>query len=96
MIQKKNSFHVQKYDQVLIDLSKLNKTSSCCNGANKLFISGGIDENNEIVDKLWIFDLVDYSVEEPIQICPKNDHSMIYIPGQYIFLVGGMMIVLYI
>jgi hypothetical protein len=86
---KKNSFHVQKYDQVLIDLSKLNKTSSCCNGANKLFISGGIDENNEIVDKLWIFDLVDYSVEEPIQICPKNDHSMIYIPGQYIFLVGG-------
>ena len=86
---KKNSFHVQKYDQILIDLSKLNQTSSCCNGNNKLFISGGIDENNEIVDKLWIFDLVDYSVEEPIQICPKNDHSMIYIPGQYIFLVGG-------
>lgn len=86
---KKNSFHVQKYDQVLIDLSKLNQTSSCCNGDNKLFISGGIDENNEIVDKLWKFDLVDYSVEEPIQIKPKNGHSMIYIPDQYIFLVGG-------
>ena len=86
---KKNSFHVQKYDQLLIDLSKLNQTSSCCNGNNKLFISGGIDENNEIVDKLWIFDLVDYNVEEPIQINPKNCHSMIYIPKQYIFLVGG-------
>jgi hypothetical protein len=86
---KKNSFHVQKYDQVLIDLSKLNQTSSCCNGNNKLFISGGIDENNKIVDKLWIFDLVDYMVEEPIQIYPKNGHSMIYIPDQYIFLVGG-------
>jgi len=86
---KKNSFHVQKYDQLLIDLSKLNQTSSCCNGANKLFISGGIDESNEIVGKLWIFDLVDFTVEDPIQIYPKNGHSMIYIPDQYIFLVGG-------
>ena len=86
---KKNSFHVQKYDQLLIDLSKLNQSSSCCNGANKLFISGGIDESNEIVGKLWIFDLVDFTVEDPIQIYPKNGHSMIYIPDQYIFLVGG-------
>ena len=86
---KNNSFYPQKYENMFLDFDKLNMTSSCCNGDNKLFISGGIVNNDEIVDKLWIFDLMDYSVDDPIKIYPKNDHSMIYIPNQYIFILGG-------
>ena len=86
---KKNSFHAQKFDQILQNLDELNSSSSCCNGDNKLFLFGGINNNGEIMDKLWIFDLVDYSVEDPIVIEKKNNHSMIYIPKNYIFIVGG-------
>ena len=72
------------------NFDELNSSSSCCNGGdNKLFASGGINNNGEIMDKLWIFDLVDYSVEDPIKIQKKNNHSMIYIPKKYIFIVGG-------
>ena len=86
---KNNSFYPQNYENMFLDFDKLNMTSSCCNGDNKLFVSGGIVNNDEIVDKLWIFDLMDYSVDDPINIYPKNDHSMIYIPNQYIFILGG-------
>ena len=86
---KNNSFHVQKFEEDLVYLEKLNNTSSWCNGNNKLFVSGGNDNNGNIIDKLWIFDLTDYSVEDPIQISGKNNHSMIYIPTKYIFIVGG-------
>ena len=85
---KKNTFHAQKFEQIDFE-RKLNQTSSCCNGDNKLFISGGIDNDGEIIDQLFIFDLNDYTVEGPIQMNPKNGHSMIYIPKYYIFFVGG-------
>ena len=86
---KNNSFHVQKFEEDLVFLEQLNNTSSCCNGDNKLFVSGGNDNNGNIIDKLWIFDLIDYNVEDPIQILGKNNHSMIYIPKKYVFIVGG-------
>ena len=86
---KNNSFHAQKFEQSLNDFDELNTTSTCCNGDNKLFVSGGMDKNHNIIDKLWIFDLVDYNVEGPIQIKRKYYHSMIYIQKNYIFFVGG-------
>ena len=86
---KKKSFQVKKYEQSLYNFDKLNNTSSYCNGDNKLFISGGIDNNGEKSDNLRIFDLGDFSVEEPLQISPKYNHSMIYIPKNYIFFIGG-------
>ena len=86
---KKKSFHAQKYENLLQDFEDLNDTSSCCNGDNKLFVSGGNKINGEIINKLWIFDLIEYNVEEPIEIPPKNNHSMIYIPKNYIFFIGG-------
>ena len=49
---KKKSFNVQKYRNE--DYEGLTSSSSCCNGDNKLFVSGGIDSNEEIIDKLWI------------------------------------------
>ena len=89
---KDNSFHVQKYELSLNGLEELNNTSSCCNGDNKLFVSGGNTNTGEIVDKLWIFDLDNYNVEEPFQIEGKINHSMIYIINnskKYVFFVGG-------
>ena len=87
---KKHLFHVQKYkDEENSNFEKLTNTSSCCNGDDKLFISGGIDSDKNIIDKLWIFDLVNYNVECLSDLAPKNNHSMIYIPSEYIFLVGG-------
>ena len=71
------------------NFEKLTNSSSCCNGDNKLFISGGIDSEENIIDKLWIFDLINYQVECLSNLAPKNNHSMIYIPSNYIFLVGG-------
>ena len=86
---KKNFFNTQKYEYTLIDFEELNNTSTCCNGDNKLFVSGGIDKNDKAVDKLWIFDLLDYNVEGPIQMNGKYSHTMIFIPKKYIFFVGG-------
>ena len=87
---EKRFFHVQKYRfEENSNFEKLTNTSSCCNGDNKLFISGGIENDEVIIDKLWIFDLIDYKVECLNDIAPKNNHSMIYIPSKYIFLVGG-------
>ena len=83
---KKHLFHVQKYkDEENSNFEKLTNTSSCCNGDDKLFISGGIDSDKNIIDKLWIFDLVNYNVECLSDLAPKNNHSMIYIPSEYIF-----------
>ena len=84
---KKKSFNVQKYRNE--DYEGLTSSSSCCNGDNKLFVSGGIDSNEEIIDKLWIFDLANYNMECIPNFVAKNNHSMIYIPNKYIFLVGG-------
>ena len=89
---KKNSFHVQKFDLTLNNFEELNNSSSCCNGDNKLFVSGGNTNTGEIINKLWIFDLDDYNIEEPIEIDGKTNHSMIYIlhkSKKYIFFVGG-------
>ena len=87
---KKRLFHVQKYkEEENPNFEKLTSTSSCCNGDDKLYISGGIDNDKDIIDKLWIFDLVTYNVECLSNLAPKNNHSMIYIPSKYVFLVGG-------
>jgi hypothetical protein len=87
---KKRIFHIQKFrHEENPNFEKLTNSSSCCNGDNKLFISGGIDNDEVVVDKLWIFDLIDYKVECLSNFAPKNNHSMIYIPSKYIFSVGG-------
>ena len=86
---KTKTFHMQKYENSLQDFENLNNTASFCNGINRLFASGGSDINGNITNLLYVFDLVDYNVEGPIEIPSKINHSMIYIPKKYIFIVGG-------
>ncbi len=86
----KKVFHIQNYKiEENNNLEKLNSSSSYCNGDNKLFVSGGISNEGEIIDNLWIFDLINYDIELISNLAPKNNHSLIYIPSNYIFLVGG-------
>lgn len=74
-----------------INLDELNNygpSSAYCNGNNILFISGGENNDGEYVDKFWIIDLITAEIES-LNMVPKKNHSMIAIPGNYIFIVGG-------
>ena len=84
---------IQTYDENIINnlgLNDYNSSSAYCNGNNQLFISGGETENNEIINKLWQIDLINNnSLNDPFIISPKKNHSMIFIPPEYVFIVGG-------
>ena len=83
---------IQTYDENIINKVGLNNyspSSSYCNGNNQLFISGGENDDCEMINKLWQIDLVNNSIYDPIMISPKKNHSMIFIPPDYVFIVGG-------
>ena len=82
---------IQKYDNEDIEKENLDdygSSSAYCNGNNYLFISGGEKNNMEIVDKLWKINLENQKIDR-FDMKPKKNHSMIYIPGNYVFIVGG-------
>ena len=86
------SLKIQTYDPITVNNLNLNyysPSSSYCNGNNHLFISGGEDKNGEIIDNFWEIDLRNQNIAEPIKIPPKKNHSMIFIPNSYVFIVGG-------
>ena len=62
--------------------------SAYCNGNDALFISGGEINNKKYVEKFWKIDL-NSSTIECINMIPKKNHSMIVLPGNYVFVVGG-------
>ena len=71
----------------LEELNNYCSSSSYCNGNNMLFISGG--ENNDInVNKFWKIDLKIAEIQS-INMSHKKNHSMIALPGNYVFIVGG-------
>lgn len=86
-----NSIHMEKLTNIPKGFESLNSTSSYCNGNNHLIISGGLDNesNDEIIDKFCIINLTNFEIDQPLEIQPKNNHNMIYIPERYIFIVGG-------
>ena len=86
------SLKIQIYDSRIINNLNLNNYSSSsayCNGNNHLFISGGEKKSGEIIDNLWEIDLKNQNIAEPVKISPKKNHSMIFIPNNYVFIVGG-------
>ena len=86
------SLKIQLYDENTINELLLNEfceSSSYCNGNNHLFISGGEKRNGEIIDNLWEIDLEEQIIAEPTKIIPKKNHSMIFIPNKYVFIIGG-------
>ena len=87
-IKNEKKFKLLKYPKELIEKTKLFNfgiTSAYCNGYNCLYLSGG--EN--CLNNFWIINLKEKILNEPIDIPPKKNHSMIYIPKSTIFFVGG-------
>ena len=83
---------IQTYDPTTVNnlfLNNYSPSSAYCNGNNHLFISGGQKKNGEIIDDFWEIDLKDQNIAEPVKIPKKKNHSMIYIPNNYVFVVGG-------
>ena len=90
--KKDKTLKIQTYDENIIQdlgLNNYSSSSSYCNGNNQLFISGGETLDNEIIDRLWQIDLINNNINDPIIIPPKKNHSMIFIPPNYVFIVGG-------
>ena len=89
-IKKEKTLKLLKFgnNNLLNELDDYNSSSAYCNGNNKLYISGGEKAKGEYAEKLWIIDLKTAEIESN-EMIPKKNHSMIIIPGNYIFIVGG-------
>ena len=86
------SLKIQTYDTITVNNLSLNDyspSSAYCNGNNHLFISGGEKKNGDIIGDFWEIDLKNQNIAEPVKIPPKKNHSMIFIPNNYVFIVGG-------
>ena len=86
------SLKIQTYDINTVNNLNLNNyspSSAYCNGNNHLFISGGEKKNGEMIEEFWEIDLKDQNIAEPVKIPKKKNHSMIFIPNNYVFIVGG-------
>ena len=89
--KKDKILKIQKYAHETVEKENLDdygSSSAYCNGKNYLFISGGEKNNMEIVDKLWKINLKNQEIEK-FNMKPKKNHSMIFIPDNYVFIVGG-------
>ena len=89
--KKDKILKIQKYENELIKkegLDNYGPSSAYCNGNNYLFISGGETKNSEILKKFWKIKL-DTQEIETFDMKEKKNHSMIYIKGDYVFIVGG-------
>ena len=75
---------IQKYD-----LNDYGPSSAYCNGNNHLYISGGIKNDNQIIDTLLDINLENNIIDGPFIISPKKNHSMIFISPDKVFIVGG-------
>lgn len=82
----------KEFDNEIIikyQLDKIGIQSAYCNGENHLFISGGVDPNNQnILDTLWDIDLKNNFSIKTFKISPKKNHSMI-LTANKVFIVGG-------
>ena len=90
---KEKNIIIQTYEKNIIEKLELNNfsnlSSAYCNGNNFLFISGGESKDSKIINKLWKVDLIRKDISDPIIISPKKNHSMICIPNNYVFIIGG-------
>jgi hypothetical protein len=66
---------------------KYNLSSSYCNGNNHLYISGGENSTND--NKFWDINLQNNSIKTYKLPDKKKNHSMIYVPNKYVFIIGG-------
>ena len=88
--KRNKGFQILNFDRNEIknsNIEKYNLTSAYCNGNNHLFISGG--ENSMNINKFWEINLQTNSIEAYDLPSMKRNHSMIFVPNKYVFIVGG-------
>ena len=86
--KNERKFRILNYNNNIIKSKNINNfdiTSAYCNGWNHLYISGGSNCSNQFLD----INLKKNTIHNPIQIPPKKNHSMIFIPKHTVFIVGG-------
>ena len=71
------------------NLKKISSGSSYCNSPDSLYISGGGVYYKNPINDFWIINKEDYSIELKKMPMSKRDHSMIYIPNQFVLIAGG-------
>ncbi len=91
--KKSEVFKKAKFDRnnkYISKISLITSSSAYCTGIDKIYIFGG-EEDNKITNSFWIIHLSDYPSIKliPNELNPRKYHSMIYIPKDYIFIVGG-------
>ena len=69
-------------------LYKFSKESAFCNSENELYMSGGL-YNGKTLNHFWIVNKKDYQIIKKTMPTFKKYHSMLYIPDNFIFIVGG-------
>ena len=88
----RNLIRFKRYSQNIIvekELDKFSIESAYCNGNNHLFLSGGLNPNNQGgLDLFWDIDLGTDDLSSPINMVPKKNHSMMY-DDKKVYIVGG-------
>jgi hypothetical protein len=97
------TFYFNKSDYK--ELGKFNSFSSFCSAIGKLYISGGQDEDQSKIENIEEeyndFICIDMNslktylnnlnmILLPNLVIKRSWHSMIFVPNQYIFIVGGL------
>ena len=86
--KNERKFKILKFSNKIIEKTKVNVfdySSAYCNGWNHIYISGG----QNCSTKFWSINLKKNKINDPIEIYPKQNHSMIFIPKYIVFFVGG-------
>jgi hypothetical protein len=88
---KESKIQLFNFDPKIINdfkLNEFNQSSACVNTPNHFYLSGGI--NNKVPNKNFcVIDNNKLNVNLKEIPLPKSNHSMIYIPNNFIFFVGG-------
>ena len=91
--KKEKVFQMVGFSQDIIEENELeyySDFSAYCNGNETLFISGGKNVRDVTLGHFWTINLNTKEVEKhPTGMNPKRQHSMIFVPNNYVFIVGG-------
>ena len=72
------------------EIDSFGPSSAYCNGNNHLYISGGENNRKVTLSYVWDVDLINKKINKiQKEIEPKKNHSMIFIPNNYVFIIGG-------
>ena len=70
-------------------LDQINSGSAYCNSPKYFFISGGGAYSDNPINSFWIINNDNLNVEMKAMPFGKREHSMVYLPNDKIFIVGG-------